>query len=81
MEQIITSIVKNLVDHPDKVKITRLEGTACKVFEIEADPSDVKYVVGEKGRHINALRTLLQSIAKKQGYSVRIEIIQPKKKI
>ena len=59
MKEFVAYIVKNLVDHPDKVKINEIGGTQTLIIELSVEKSDIGKIIGKKGKTINAIRTLL----------------------
>jgi len=79
LKNIILTIVSELVSKPEEIKIHIPTTASLIVYEIEANPNDVKYIIGEKGTNIQSLRCLLRSIAKKNGKNIQIDVIQPQK--
>ena len=76
MKEFVAYIVKNLVDHPDKVKIKEVGGTQTLIIELAVEKSDIGKIIGKKGKTINAIRTLLMSVASRNGIRVNLEIIE-----
>ncbi len=76
MKEFVEYIVKNLVDHPDKVQINEIGGTHTLIIELAVEKSDVGKIIGKKGKTINAIRTLLMSVASRNGIRVNLEIIE-----
>jgi predicted RNA-binding protein YlqC (UPF0109 family) len=79
MEQFVEYIIKNLVSKPESVSVTcsEEEGT-FKIF-IEVDPSDLGKVIGKKGNAINALRTIVRTVAARFQRKAQIELVQAEK--
>lgn len=80
MEEFVEYIVKNLVDHPDKVKINAIGGTHTLILELSVMKSDIGKIIGKKGKTINAIRTLLMSVASRNGLRVNLEILEENSK-
>ena len=80
MKEFVEYIVKNLVDSPDKVHITEVGGTHTLIIELVVDKADIGKIIGKKGKTINAIRTLLMSVASRNGIRVSLEIIEDEKK-
>jgi len=80
-EEFVAYIVKNLVDHPDKVKINEVGGTQTLIIELSVEKSDIGKIIGKKGKTINAIRTLLMSVASRNGIRVNLEIIEDNKPV
>lgn len=76
MKEFIEYIVKNLVDNPDEVKINEIGGTHTLIIELSVEQSDIGKIIGKKGKTINAIRTLLMSVASRNGIRVNLEILE-----
>lgn len=76
MKEFVSYLIKNLVDHPDGVKIKVFDGKKSTVVEIEVDNEDVAKLVGRQGRTIKALRTIAMTVAARFGRKIRLEIVQ-----
>lgn len=78
MKEFIEYIIKNLVDNPDQVHINEVEGTHTLILELSVAKSDIGKIIGKKGKTINAIRTLLMSVASRNGMRVSLEILEEK---
>lgn len=76
MKEFVEYIVKNLVDHPDKVHIKEIGGTQTLILELSVEKSDIGKIIGKRGKTINAIRILLMSVASRNGIRVNLEIIE-----
>lgn len=76
MKEFVAYIVKNLVDYPDKVVIKEIGGTQTLIIELSVEKSDIGKIIGKKGKTINAIRTLLMSVASRNGIRVNLEILE-----
>jgi predicted RNA-binding protein YlqC (UPF0109 family) len=76
MKEFVAYIVKNLVDHPEMVKINEIGGTQTLIIELSVEKSDIGKIIGKKGKTINAIRTLLMSVASRNGIRVNLEILE-----
>jgi predicted RNA-binding protein YlqC (UPF0109 family) len=76
MKKLITEIVQALVDQPDQVKVTEIEGGQTVVLELSVAKSDMGKVIGKKGRNAMALRTILSAVAGKTRKRYVLEIIE-----
>lgn len=63
MQQLIETIVKPLVDYPDKVKVFTDETDNRIVYKLSVHPSDIGKVIGKQGRVAKAIRTIVYSAA------------------
>ena len=68
MKEFVEFIVKRLVDYPEKVVVTEVEGERTLVFELRVEKSDMGKVIGKKGNtayaELQAKREELNFIAK-----------------
>lgn len=55
--------------------MTEIEGNTSIILELSVSEEETGRVIGRNGRVANAMRTLLQSIAAKEGKRVTLEII------
>jgi|TARA_X000000368_G_C23011276_1_gene703573 hypothetical protein len=77
MKELLTDIIKVLVDKPDEVDITLTESENTKIYELRLGDGDVGKVIGKKGRNVSAVRTILAaSSAKEGGKRSILEIIE-----
>ena len=76
MKDFVAYIVKNLVDDPDDVRINEIGGTNTRILELIAPQKDIGKIIGKQGRTINALRTLLSSVAARTGSRISLEVIE-----
>ena len=67
MKELIETIVKELVDKPDEVKIEPLESERTIIYELTVGDGDLGKVIGKKGRTAQALRTIISAISAKGG--------------
>ena len=72
---LVETIVKSLVDDPEAVDVKEIEGSASVVLELRVAEADVGRVIGRNGRVINSIRTILQSLAAKEGKRVTLEVL------
>lgn len=78
MKDFVAYIVKNLVDNPDSVRINEITGTNTLILELSVAQADIGKVIGKQGKTINAIRTLMTSVASRGGMRVNLEIIEEK---
>ena len=67
MKELLTYIARNLVDHPDAVSVTEHKGESETVLELRVAPEDMGKVIGRQGRIAKEIRTLMRSVAQRQG--------------
>ncbi len=76
MKELVELIVKSLVDNPDKVKITLLDGEQSSIIELTVAPEDMGRVIGKQGRNAQAIRVILGAAGMKLKKRVNLEILE-----
>lgn len=75
MKDLILYIAQNLVDNPDEVTVTEVEGEDSIIYELRVAPGDMGKVIGRQGRIAKEIRTLVRSVAQRSGQKVSVEIV------
>lgn len=75
MKDLLTYIAQNLVEHPQAVDVQETETDGNVVLELRVDPNDMGKVIGRQGRIAKEIRTLMRSVAQRQGKKVSVEIV------
>ncbi|MES2641563.1 MAG: KH domain-containing protein [Myxococcota bacterium] len=73
---LVEAIVRAIVDHPDQVFLTEVEGTQSSVLELSVAPDDVGKVIGKKGIHADAIRRIVHAIGGKTKKRYVLEILE-----
>ncbi len=76
MRELIEYIAKALVDNPDDVAVSEVEGEVTSVIELRVAKSDLGKVIGKEGRTARAMRTLLTAASTKIKKRAVLEIIE-----
>ena len=76
MKDLLVYVVRALVDHPDDVCITELDGEQTAIFELRCHAEDVGKVIGKSGKTVGAIRTLLGTMAAKEGRRAFLEVVE-----
>jgi predicted RNA-binding protein YlqC (UPF0109 family) len=76
MREFIEYIVRRLVDHPDAIRLTDLDGEKTIVFELQCHADDLGKVIGKAGKTIGAIRTLASTLAARQGRRALVEVVE-----
>lgn len=67
-------MAKSLVDNPDSVTVTEVEGETT-VLELRVAPEDMGKLIGRQGRIAKEIRTIIKSVAQRTGQKVSVEIV------
>jgi uncharacterized protein len=76
MKELIELVAKKLVQHPEDVRVTVIEGDEGQFFELRVHPDDMGRVIGKNGRTAKAIRTLLSSAASKAEARAVLQIVE-----
>ena len=76
MKDLIAYIAKALVDKPEEVSVTEIEGEQTSVIEFKVAKDDLGKVIGKQGRTARAMRTILSAASTKLGKRSVLEIIE-----
>jgi predicted RNA-binding protein YlqC (UPF0109 family) len=59
VKELVELIAKALVDQPDRVQVSQLEGEQTTILELKVAPEDLGKVIGKQGRTARAIRIIL----------------------
>ena len=76
MKDLILYIAKALVDKPEEVTVTEIEGEQTSVIELKVAKEDLGKVIGKQGRTARAMRTILSAASTKINKRSVLEIIE-----
>jgi len=74
MPELLAQIIRNIVEHPDQVKVEPVNTERALVMSVSVAPEDVGKVIGREGRIINALRTVVRSAPMRRGSRQRVTV-------
>jgi len=76
MKELLETIAKSLVDKPEEVSVTEVEGEKSVILELRVADDDMGKVIGKQGRIAKAIRTVMKAAAVKEDKRVVVEILQ-----
>jgi uncharacterized protein len=76
MKDLIGYIARALVDHPEQVSVSEIEGNQTSVLELKVAKEDLGKVIGKQGRTARAMRTILSAASAKIKKRSVLEIIE-----
>jgi len=76
MKELVESIARALVDHPEEVQVKSVQGAQVVVLELRVHPEDLGKVIGRQGRTAKAIRTLLGAGGMKVHKRFTLEILE-----
>lgn len=75
MKELIETLVKALVDHPEEVNIQLRETDRSMTYELSVHPDDVGKIIGRNGRIAKAIRTVVYASATREKKKVYVDIL------
>jgi predicted RNA-binding protein YlqC (UPF0109 family) len=76
MKDLIKYIAQALVDHPEVVDVSEVEGAQTSVLELKVAKDDLGKIIGKQGRTARAIRTILSAASAKIKKRCVLEIIE-----
>ncbi|MCI8970449.1 MAG: KH domain-containing protein [Oscillibacter sp.] len=76
MKDLLLYIARNLVDDPEAVTVTETaSGNQELTLELRVAPDDMGKVIGRQGRIAKEIRTIVRSLAQREGVKVSVDIM------
>ena len=76
IKDLIQRIAEALVDSPEEVTVTALEGSQATVLELKVAKEDLGKIIGKQGRTAKSIRTLVNAAASRENRRVILEIVE-----
>lgn len=76
MKEFVEYLVKSIVDDPDAVEVSEVQGSRTTVYELRVAQGDLGKVIGKGGQTAKSIRTLLVAAAARQGKRAVLEILE-----
>lgn len=70
-------IVKQIVEHPDDVQVTRAVDEMGVLITLKVHKDDMGKIIGKSGQTAKSLRILLRVIGSKNNARVNLKIVEP----
>jgi predicted RNA-binding protein YlqC (UPF0109 family) len=78
VKELVELIAKALVDDPDKVQVSQLDGEQSSIIELKVAPEDLGKVIGKQGRTAQSIRVILGAAGMKLKKRFNLELIEEK---
>ena len=75
MEEILKTIIENLVDNKDQVEVTRVDDERGTLLKVKVASEDMGKVIGKQGRIAKAIRSVVKAASLGDNKKVDVEII------
>jgi len=76
MKDLVAYIAKALVDKPEEVVATEIEGQQNIMIELKVAKEDIGKIIGKEGQTARAIRTILNTASAKTKKRASVEIIE-----
>ncbi len=76
MKEFVERIAKELVDNPDQVNVTEVDGERTTVIELRVAKEDLGKVIGKEGRIAKAMRVLISASTARDEKKCVLEIVE-----
>lgn len=74
-KEMVEFLAKSLVEHPDEVQVSQVEGDKSLILELKVAPTDTGKVIGRRGRVARAIRTIAKAAAVRDKKMIHVEIV------
>ena len=76
MKEVLEYVARAIVDEPDAVEVTEVEGERSVILKLRVAPDDMGKVIGKRGRTVRAIRSLVRAAAPREGVAPLVEIVE-----
>ena len=77
MKDVLELIIANLVDNKEEISIEEISNNEKSVeFKVKVAANDMGKVIGKQGRVAKSIRTVMKSVAGKEGKKVNVEFVE-----
>jgi predicted RNA-binding protein YlqC (UPF0109 family) len=75
VKELVELIAKSLVDNPEQVQVSQLDGEQTSILELRVAQEDMGKIIGKQGRTAQAIRLILGAAGMKLKKRYTLEII------
>ena len=76
MKDLISFIAKSLVDRPDEVMVSEINGAQSSVIELKVSKEDIGKIIGKHGRTVMAIRTILSAASTRLNKRCVLDLLE-----
>lgn len=76
MKDLVKYLAQALVDRPDEVSVSEVEGEQTSVIELRVAKEDLGKIIGKHGRTAQSIRTILSAASAKNKKRAVLEIVE-----
>ena len=75
MKEVLETIIKNLVDNQESIKIEEVEDEKNIIFKVQVADGDMGKIIGRQGKIAQSIRTVMKAVAAREHKKVSVEFI------
>ncbi len=75
LKELIEAIALQLVDRPDQVSVTEINGEQNSLIELRVAKEDIGKIIGKEGKTAQSMRTILAAASTKLGRRAHLDIV------
>jgi uncharacterized protein len=76
VKDVLEYVARALVEDPDAVEVTAVEGERALILQLRVAPDDMGKVIGKRGRIARAMRSVVRAAATRRGVTALVEIVE-----
>jgi predicted RNA-binding protein YlqC (UPF0109 family) len=76
VKEVLEYLARALVDEPDEVEVTEVQGERSLTLQLKVAPDDMGKVIGKRGRIVKAMRSLVRAAGSRQNLTALVEIVE-----
>ena len=76
MKEVVEYLARALVDEPDAVQVTQVDGERSTILQLKVAPDDMGKVIGKRGRTVKAIRSVARAAGATKGVTTLVEIVE-----
>lgn len=76
-KEFVEYVVKQIVNKPESVEVTRRTDEMGVLLEVKVDPQDMGLLIGRAGSTAKAIRTLARIVGLRNNARVNLRIVEP----
>ena len=76
MKDLVKYLAQALVDSPDEVSVSEIEGEQTSVIELRVAKDDLGKIIGKHGMTAQSIRTILSAASAKKRKRAVLEIVE-----
>jgi len=75
LEELLVHMAKMIVDRPEEVVVNPAQGRGFIAFEVICDDTDTGTLIGRRGKHAEAIRTMMMAAGAVRDIRVTVQIV------